>query len=113
MRADNSQSYEPVAALDAAQGRFVSVPIDLGPESDQVFLLLYGTGLRGRSALSAVSARVGGVDAPVLYAGPQNDFQGLDQINLRLPRSLAGRGEVEIVLTADGQTSNAVRVSVK
>ncbi|MDX2033037.1 MAG: SMP-30/gluconolactonase/LRE family protein [Blastocatellia bacterium] len=113
VRADNSQSYEPVAALDAAQGRFVPAPIDLGPETDQVFLLLYGTGIRGRSALSAVGVRIGGVDAPVLYAGPQADFQGLDQINVRLPRTLAGRGEIEILLTADGQTSNAVRVNVK
>ena len=113
VRADNSQSYEPVAVLDPATNKFVSTPIDLGPATDQLFLLLYGTGIRGRSALANVSVKIGGVDAETLYAGAQNDFQGLDQINVRVPRSLAGRGEVDVVLTADGQVSNTVRVNIK
>ncbi|MBL8169211.1 MAG: hypothetical protein JNJ50_13720, partial [Acidobacteria bacterium] len=49
----------------------------------------------------------------VLYAGLQGDFVGLDQVNLKLPRSLAGRGLVEVVLFADGYSSNAVQINVK
>jgi uncharacterized protein (TIGR03437 family) len=60
-----------------------------------------------------VSARIGGVDAPVSFVGAQGDFVGLDQINLQIPRSLIGRGEVEIRLTVDGQQANAVMVSIK
>ena len=37
----------------------------------------------------------------------------LGQINLRLPRSLAGRGEVDITLTVDGRRANTVRVNFK
>lgn len=113
IKADGSQQFEPVSRFDAAQNRFVSTPIDLGPASDQVFLILFGAGTRFRSSLSNVSARIGGVDAPVLFVGAQGDFVGLDQINLQLPRSLIGRGEVEIRLTADGQQANPVTVSVK
>ncbi|MGH7187514.1 MAG: hypothetical protein ACREIB_14700, partial [Pseudomonadota bacterium] len=34
IKADGAQSFEPVARFDAAQNKFVTMPIDLGPESD-------------------------------------------------------------------------------
>ena len=75
-----------------------SVPIDLGSESDEIFLLLFGTGIRGFT--SQVTATVGGENVPVLGPGPQGQFVGLDQVNIGpLPRSLAGRGEVDIILS--------------
>jgi uncharacterized protein (TIGR03437 family) len=109
----SAQSFEPVARFDAAQNRFVAAPIELGPETDQVFLLLFGTGLRRRSSLTSVTAMIGGLNTLVEYAGPQGDFAGLDQVNLRLPRALAGRGEVNIALMADGKAANVVTVSVR
>ena len=48
------------------------------------------------------------------FAGPvaQGQFDGLDQINLGpLPRELAGRGEVDIVITVDGKQANVVTVT--
>ncbi len=111
VKADGSQSYEPVAQFDTAQNKFVAIPIDLGPETDQVFLILFATGLRYRSALSAVSAKLGATDAQVMFAGAQGGFVGLDQVNVRLPRSMIGRGEVDFVLTLDGQTANTVKVA--
>lgn len=120
IKADGTRSFEPVAQFDASQNRSVAIPIDLGPDlgaaSDQVFLLLFGTGVRFHSGLSAVTARIGGapgVDAPVFYAGPQGDFVGLDQLNLPLSRSLAGRGEVVISVTVDGKRANFVSVSIR
>ncbi|MBI1765270.1 MAG: SBBP repeat-containing protein [Acidobacteria bacterium] len=117
VRSTGAQSFETVARFDQATNRFVSVPLDLGPEAEQVFLLLFGTGLRGRSALSSVSVKLGppaGVDGPVSFAGAQGDLAGLDQLNVGpLPRSLAGRGEVDVVLTIDGKAANTVRVSFK
>ncbi len=111
--AAGQDSFEPVAVFDLVTNQFVARPIDLGPETDQVFLLLFGTGFRFRSALSAVTARIGGMDAQVTFAGAQTGLVGLDQCNLRLPRSLAGRGDVEIVLTVDGKTANRVRVTIR
>ena len=89
-----------------------SVPVDLGPEGDQVFLLLFGTGVRGFS--SQVTVVVGGENVPVLGAVPQGQFVGLDQINAGpLPRSLVGRGEVGITMTVDGKTANTVSVNIQ
>ncbi len=113
VKADGSQSSEPVAQYDTGQGKYVTVPIDLGPETDQVFLVLFGTGIRGFSALSAVTASIGGGNSGVDFAGPQGTFVGLDQINVRLSRSLIGRGEIDVGLTVDGQASNTVRVSIR
>lgn len=113
IKGDGSQSYEPVAEFNAAQNRFVARPIDLGPPTDQVFLILFGTGIRNRSALSTVNARIGGENAEVLFAGSQDGFVGLDQVNLRLPRALAGRGEADVVLNVDGKSANTVKVSVR
>jgi len=111
--ASGRESFEPVARLDPATNRYVAVPIDLGPEGDQVFLIPFGTGFRGRSALANVSATIGGAGAPVIYAGPSPGLIGLDQGNIRLDRSLMGKGEVDVILTVDGKVANAVKVTIK
>jgi uncharacterized protein (TIGR03437 family) len=113
IKADGTQSFEPVARFDVATNRFVPALIDLGPETDQVFLILFGTGVRFNSGLSATTVNIGGVSSEVLFAGAAPGFVGLDQANVRLPRSLIGRGEVEIRLSADGQQANVVTVNVK
>jgi uncharacterized protein (TIGR03437 family) len=113
VKADGSQTFEPVAQFDAAQNMVVAIPIDLGPPTDAVVLILYGTGIRNRSALSAVSVRIGGEVAPVQYASAAPGFVGLDQVNALAPRALAGRGDVDIELIADGKRANIVRVSIK
>jgi uncharacterized protein (TIGR03437 family) len=110
--AAGQDTFEPVARLEGTS--LVAVPIDLGPATDQVFLILYGTGIRGHSALSMVTAQVGGVDVPVLFAGDQGTFAGLDQVNLGpLPRSLVGRGDVVVMLTVDGKAANNILVSIR
>lgn len=113
VKADGSQTFETSARFDAAQNRFVSVPIDVSNEAEQVFVLLFGTGLRQRSALSAVQVTAGGQALDVSFAGAAPDLAGLDQINARLPRSMTGRGDVEIVLTVDGKAANRVRLNLK
>jgi uncharacterized protein (TIGR03437 family) len=113
VKAGGAQVYEGAVRFDAASARYVAVPIDLGIEGDQVFLLMFGSGIRYRGALGAITATIGGVAAEVLFAGAQGDFPGLDQINLRVPKTLAGRGEVNIVLTVEGKQANAVTVHFK
>ena len=82
-------------------------------EGEQVFLLLFGTGLRGHAGLPTVNVKIGGVDAETLFLGPQGGFVGLDQGNIRIPRSLAGRGEVDVVVTVGAKTANIVSVNVR
>jgi uncharacterized protein (TIGR03437 family) len=110
---NNSQTYEPIARFDQAQNRWAPIPIDLNSPSDQVYLVLFGTGMRNRIALGSVTAVIGGASVQVVYADKQGVFAGLDQVNILLPNSLAGRGDVDLVLTVDGQAANTVRVNIK
>jgi uncharacterized protein (TIGR03437 family) len=112
-KADGTTSWQYVFNAGCEAGSCQPVPIDLGSGSDQVYLQLYGTGIRGRSALAAVTAGIGGFEAPVEYAGPVAGMSGLDQVNLRLPGILRGSGEVDIVLSVDGRAANTVRVFLK
>lgn len=104
--------FEPLSRFE--NGSIVSVPLDLGPESDQVYLVIYGSGFRKRDPQAAATATIGGVNVPLLYAGEGPGFVGADQVNLGpLPRSLAGRGEVDLVLTIENRPANTVKVTIK
>lgn len=74
---------------------------------------LYGTGIRNRAALGEEVATVGGERVEVLYAGPQGGFDGLDQVNVKIPRSLAGRGEVPVSVAVSGRVANFVTLSIR
>jgi len=112
-KADGTQTFEPAVQLNSATNQFEAVPIDLGATTDQVFLIPFGAGFRNRSSLSAVTATIGGTAADVTFAGAQGTLTGLDQANIRIPRSLAGRGNVDLVFTADSKTANTVSLNVK
>lgn len=83
-------------------------------DGGSTFLILYGSGIRGRTAfgavraLSAVRALIGGSAIAVEYAGPQPQFAGLDQVNVRLPADL--RGEQTVALEVEGRLSNRLTV---
>ncbi len=113
IKASGEQTFEPVSQFDMAQARFVAAPIDVGPETDQLFLILFGTSFRGNTMLSAVSCQIGGANAEALFAGAVPGLAGLDQANVRLPRSLAGRGNVNVAFTFGGRAANTVSVNVR
>ncbi len=105
---NGAQTFEPVSDAE----------IDLGPAGDIVYLLLYGTGLRGRSAPGNISVSVGNVTKSLnpnefedAFAAP--GFIGLDQANILLPRTLIGAGLVNLTLTIDGKPSNTVQLRFK
>lgn len=100
-----------MAVFQCAASGCTPAPIDLGT-GDRLFLTLYGTGIRKRSSLENVRCAIGGVDAPVLFAGAQGTFVGLDQINVEAPASLRGRGEVSLVLTVDGLAANPGTINI-
>lgn len=109
--ADGTQTTEPVFELSESGDSFVPAPIDLGPEGEEVYLILFGTGLRGASSVRALA---GDGAIPTLFFGPQGGFVGLDQINVGpLPRSLEGAGEIPIQLQAAGRASNSVTITVR
>jgi uncharacterized protein (TIGR03437 family) len=100
-----------VAVFAAQNESYVAVPIDVATSVGQVFLILFGTGIRG--AGGNVSVTVDGVGAGVAYAGAQGTDAGLDQINLLLPPQLAGSGTVDIVLSVGLSTANTVTVVIQ
>ncbi|NDD62491.1 MAG: DUF1566 domain-containing protein [Acidobacteria bacterium] len=107
------QSNQPVARYDQATNRVVAVPVDTTIDKDELYLALFGTGLRFRSGLGTIAASIGGYDAQVVFAGPQGDFVGLDQLNLRIPAALAtASGEFEVAVTVDGKPANPVRLAI-
>ena len=77
--------------------------IDMGPVTDDVYLVLYGSGIRSRSSLENVSASIAGMAVPALYAGAQGQLPGVDQLILGLPHSLAGTGATLLELAIDGK----------
>ncbi len=93
----------------ATAGNCTPVPVDV---TTPVFVSLYGTGIRGRSSLNGVRASAGGVDLAVQFAGAQG-APGLDQVNVELPPSLRGRGEIPLVLSVDGKVANTVTLQIQ
>ena len=109
-----AQSIEQVIQANQAGTRYIALPVDAKADAGQVYLILFGTGIRGRSELSKVKVTAGGIDLPVVYAGEQGQFPGVDQVNVGpVPASLAGRGEVQVVVTVDGRTANSVTVAFR
>ena len=90
----------------------VAVPIGLGVDRP-VYVSFYGTGIRNRSSLANVTVTINGVSVPALYAGAAPDYVGLDQVNVGLPLTLRGSGECSVVVSVDGQTSNAVTINIE
>ncbi len=118
----NTQNGRGVAAANVlrikANGERVyesiSNPINLSNSSEKVFLELYGIGLRGRSSVNKVKAFLGGTPLTIDYVGSQNFFVGLDQINVQLPNSLAGRNRtLDLVVYVDGWNANPVQCRIQ
>lgn len=116
--ANSSGSGLPAAVLFRRRGMVdtfepISPEIDLGPDGDIVFLIAFGTGIRGLSSLMGASATIGGVNARVDAVLPAPGFEGLEQINIFIPRTLMGRGLVDVVFTADNKPANTVQLRFK
>jgi uncharacterized protein (TIGR03437 family) len=107
---DGTQTTLNSAVWDAGTNQYDATPINLGPAGEQVYLVLYGTGLR---RADAVAASVNGVTLPVSYFGAQPQFSGLDQLNLQVPASLAGAGLVNLAVTVNGQAANTVTFDIE
>ena len=111
VNADSSQT--PVAVFQCGSTAESCVPTPLDVSGGPVYITLYGTGLRGRTSLENVRCTIGGVQSPVLFAGPQGGFPALDQVNVQVPFSLQGRGIAAVIVTVDGQASNPVNIAVR
>jgi uncharacterized protein (TIGR03437 family) len=108
----NGNQTTTVLVTANASGTLVTAPISLDPPSNSVFLILYGTGIRG-AALSQVSVQVAGQNLAPAYAAAAPGYPGEDQINVRLPYSLKGSGNTAVTVTAAGLQSNTVHIQIQ
>jgi uncharacterized protein (TIGR03437 family) len=79
-------------------------PLNVGGAAGTLYIELYGTGIRGAAS---VECYVAGQSVPVTYFG-KSSFQGEDQVNIAIPKTLAGAGDARVYVVADGVVSNAV-----
>lgn len=112
--AGGTQNYEPVAEFNQQTGRFIPRLIEFGPDpNEQLYLILFGTGIRNNSGQKNVRVHHSQGVADALYAGPQGDFAGLDQVNIQLNRMMVDYGRVYIYLNIEGQESNRLQIEFK
>ena len=99
-----------VPVFDVSTTPFQATPIDLGAETDIVVLSLFGTGLRNFQG--SLEVTIGGEPVQVFGVVPSPQFEGVEQINVGIPRSLIGRGAVEVRITVDGLPLNVVTITI-
>lgn len=104
---DPTHPFEPDPVTP---GQVVPAPIDVGTAENPAFLILFGTGLRNAPS-NSVSAIIGGLEVPVAPTAAPG-FIGLDQVNVPIPLSLKGRGNVDVAVVAAGVSSNPVTVNL-
>lgn len=124
LKANGQQSYEPLAQFQSGKALPLAI---VRRNGEAVYLLLFGAGLRaaansdGNAANGVaenVTATIGGVSVPVLFAGQAPGLAGLDQVNLQLTSNVpAGANLTVIVKVNDGEgnllTANAVTIAVQ
>jgi uncharacterized protein (TIGR03437 family) len=106
VKTNGQQIYEPVAQFNSGTNKFVPATITRAA-GDQLFLVLFGTGLRnapnsdgnsGNGVAESVQVTVGGVNAPVLFAAAAPGFVGLDQVNVQIPNGVVAGSNVAVVM---------------
>jgi uncharacterized protein (TIGR03437 family) len=102
------QSFEPVARLEG--NRFVPAPLLINSADEQLFLVLFGTGMRiGDRGI----VTIGGLTVRATYSGPATGLAGVDQVNVPLPIELRGRGDLDVVVQVGRMDTNTVRIFVR
>lgn len=120
VKPDGQQIFESLALCGGSPFVCTPKPIDLGPEGEVAVLALFLSGIRrapdpnGDGNLNdSIRVLIGDNEVVPLYAGRQGNFVGLDQVNAVIPRSLIGRGRINVSITGSGiPTSNRVEIEI-
>ena len=109
----NKTTFRPTPSSPAMAGDVLTVfcaglgevqtPVKAGAPPPSV-----GTDMTANS----VTATLGGIKAPVSFAGLAPGFAGLYQVNLTVPKGVNG-DHVPLVLTVDAQSSPPVTVAIR
>jgi uncharacterized protein (TIGR03437 family) len=102
------QAVTDLANCSPNGGACTGRPVDFGAAGQELFLVLYGTGFP--SGPEPPTVYIDGTPVPVEYCGPQGQYIGLDQVNIRVPPELRGTGIRTIEMEYKGSPSNTVTV---
>jgi uncharacterized protein (TIGR03437 family) len=134
-------SSQPGVFTQSQNGQGIGIIVIVHPDGSQVEagngnsaaagdpLVIYCTGLGDVSpravagypapptplsyAIEPVTATIGGVNAPVAFAGPSPGFIGLYQVNLNVPSGIAANQQAPLVLSQGGRNSAVVTIPVQ
>jgi uncharacterized protein (TIGR03437 family) len=110
---DLYQARRPLAAYfdDAGGLRPVGIePIPLPRPASWRIVFVFGSGWRSAKSMSFC---LGGIRYAVLDWSLFAGFLGQDQLALAIPGDFPHRGEVDLVIEADGRVSNVARVRIE
>jgi len=114
VRAGGQQVIEPLFRFDAGLRQFIPAPITRGA-GDQLFIILFGTGFglvrntdgnAGNGVAENIQVTIGGVNAPVAFAGVAPGFAGLAQLNILIPTTVAANPATPVVVKARDRLNN-------
>lgn len=120
VRANGQQVFENVATLNQTTNRFVASPLNLGPEGERVYLVLFLSGIRrapdpnnDKNLREFVRVIMNGLEIVPDYAYKQGGLVGMDQINVEVPRGLQGSAALDVTVVVNGfGVSNPTRVEL-
>jgi len=104
--ADGSQTAQPIYSQDNT-GLISPIAINMGSSTDKVYLILYGTGFDTAGTVQRDGDGQRRECLPSCTQDPQA-LWGSIRSNIQLPASLAGKGNVNVQLTAAGVAANPV-----
>jgi len=114
VKANGQQVLESLARFDAGLKQFIPAPI-ARQAGEQLFLILFGTGLQlagntdGNAANGVaenVQVSVGGAGAQVIFAGKAPGFAGLEQLNVQIPDNAPANPATPVMLSVRDRLGN-------
>lgn len=113
-RSDDKPGQAPTYTFLYQNGTYSDNPISV--TGADTYLILFGTGVRGANQASVVLTPVRGGSPVTLqpsYWKAQGQYPALDQVVVQLPSSLGGQNQqYNVVLTADGVSSNTITLTI-
>lgn len=97
----------PFTPYQCSAGACTIAPILLPDRLSDLYIVLYGTGIRN---YHSIHAALGSLVPEVVYVGAQGQYAGLDQVNLHLKAPVSPSGLQSLRLQVDGILSNAVSI---
>ena len=98
----------PISTCEDHDCRTLAIPMTNGATTT---VQLVASGVRHANAARDIEVTIAGVRVPVLSYGPSGD-PGFDQLTVKIPASLRGIGETDLIARLNGRVANPVRVRI-